>query len=81
MKFLFPRKVTVHRIKVWTVWWGALLPSTDVFGKGAEVTEIVRMTVGTPTAVYVSGGRAGLASRLKIIVRLLGFHPAQVKSV
>lgn len=38
------------------------------------------MALGTHRAVYVSGGRAGLASRLKIMVRLLGFDPAQVKS-
>lgn len=31
--------------------------------------------------VYVSEGRAGSASRLKITFRLLGFHAAQVKSV
>ena len=47
-----------------------ILPHVDVIRKQGETTDIAGMTV----CVW-----AGLVSRLKITLRLLGFHPAQVK--
>lgn len=59
------------------------LGALSALRKGAEMTDTVGMNlcVCVYRAVHMSRCRAGSASRLKITLKILGFHPAQVKSV